>query len=202
MSISGALANAVSGLTANGRQLAVASDNLANALTPGYGAREVTLTGRSGGSGGVRVVSVDRQLDPALTALRRDADAAAAEAGILAEGLGRLAGAVGELGEEGGLFEANRRFDASLRALADTPESGPKQSAAVSAAKDLAASFNTAYADATALRAEADSEIGRVVDRVNTNLAEIATLNRDIVRAEALDRPTGDLIDRFGIGRP
>jgi hypothetical protein len=43
MSISGAVANALSGLTASARSAEVISSNIANAMTDGYGRREVVL---------------------------------------------------------------------------------------------------------------------------------------------------------------
>ncbi|MEO0958134.1 MAG: flagellar basal body protein, partial [Pseudomonadota bacterium] len=163
MSISGALSSALSGLTANTRQLAVTSDNLANALTKGYGAREVGLTSR-GGTGGVRVTEVARALDPELTALRREADGAAAEAETRADGTARLAGAFGELGGNlPGLYDKSEAFQAALRALADTPESTPRQAALLDAATDLAEGFNAASDTAARLRADSDTEIAFLV---------------------------------------
>lgn len=196
MSISGALQSALSGLTANSRQLAVTSDNLANALTKGYGVREVGLTSR-GGAGGVRVTDVSRALDPELTALRREADGAAAEAETRADGAARLATAFGELGGNvPGLYDKAEAFQSALRALADTPESTPRQAALLDAATDLAEGFNDASDTAARLRAEADGEIGFLVNRVNLATAEVAELNRLIVRAEAGGRDTASLSDR------
>ncbi|MEO1316223.1 MAG: flagellar hook-associated protein FlgK [Pseudomonadota bacterium] len=196
MSISGALSSALSGLTANTRQLAVTSDNLANALTKGYGAREVGLTSR-GGTGGVRVTEIARALDPELTALRREADGAAAEAETRADGTARLAAAFGELGGSlPGLYDKSEAFQAALRALADTPESTPRQAALLDAATDLAEGFNAASDTAARLRADSDTEIAFLVDRVNSATAEAAELNRLIVRAEAGGRDTASLSDR------
>ncbi|MFD2438939.1 flagellar basal body protein [Paracoccus kondratievae] len=47
MSISSAISNAVSGLTAASRGTEVVSANIANALTPGYARRELNLSTRS-----------------------------------------------------------------------------------------------------------------------------------------------------------
>ncbi|MEL6196643.1 MAG: flagellar hook-associated protein FlgK, partial [Pseudomonadota bacterium] len=173
----------------------VTSGNIANALTPGYAARGVTL-GADAASGGVRVLSTDRTSDPVLTALRREADAETAGASILAEGTARLASAIGELGDDGGLQPAATRFDGALRALADTPSSAPLQDAAARAAGDLATSFNSAAAAANALRSETDAEIARVVGRVNAATDEIASLNRSILRASASGQATAGFVDR------
>ncbi|MEM7527778.1 MAG: flagellar hook-associated protein FlgK [Pseudomonadota bacterium] len=196
MSISGAISSALSGLAANGRQLSVTSGNIANALTEGFGARDVTLSARSEG-GGVRVVSVGRSLDPALTGLRREADADAAEASVLAEGTARLSDAFGVLGGPlPGLFEQMTAFENALSALADTPESAPRQGAVLEAAQRLATGFNDASRAAASVREDADTQIGDLVRRTNAATEEVAALNRAIVRSDATGRETAALVDR------
>ncbi len=54
MSISSALTNALTGLTA-ARRADVVSANVANALTPGYGRREVQISAMSLGGNGAGV---------------------------------------------------------------------------------------------------------------------------------------------------
>ena len=78
MSISGALSNALSGLTVNARMAETVSNNLSNSLTDGYGVRSLELSaGQTGGAGGgVRVISVNRFVDAGILADRRLADAA------------------------------------------------------------------------------------------------------------------------------
>ena len=55
MSISGALSNALSGLSAASRAVSLVSTNIANAMTDGYGRRDIELAARGIG-GGVDVV--------------------------------------------------------------------------------------------------------------------------------------------------
>lgn len=64
MSISSALNNAVSGLSAVSRMADVVSSNTANALTDGYARREASLSSSS--TGGVSVNGVSRQVSDAL----------------------------------------------------------------------------------------------------------------------------------------
>ena len=68
MSIASALGSALSGLTAASRAAEVVSSNVANAQTPGYGRREISLQARSiGGSGlGVSVIAINRRVDQVL----------------------------------------------------------------------------------------------------------------------------------------
>ena len=84
MSISSALSNALSGLTASARAAEVVSNNVSNALTEGYARRELGLSTRSlGGEGaGVKVDGVERVQNRTILADRRLADAAAGNAAV------------------------------------------------------------------------------------------------------------------------
>jgi flagellar hook-associated protein 1 len=79
MSITGALSNALSGLTMAGRASELVSTNVANAMTPGYARRELNIGARVLGTHGqgVTVNGVDRVVDRALLSDRRMADAGA-----------------------------------------------------------------------------------------------------------------------------
>jgi len=196
MSISSALQSAVSGLGANSRMLEVVSGNLANQLTEGYAARSVSLGSMAGGlGGGVRVLSVDRAVDTELTALRRRADAEAARGGIMSDAATAIASALGETGEPGSLIDRLRRFETALGALADTPESAPRQEAAVAAAIDLTAGFVAMSEETVRLREGADGAIAREVEAINTALGEVARLNRQIQVFMATGRDTSALED-------
>ena len=57
MSVTGALATAISGLLGQAQSVAVAANNIANSSTPGYRPAEVSFTTvGAGGRGGVRAV--------------------------------------------------------------------------------------------------------------------------------------------------
>ena len=75
MSISSAFNGALSGLQAFAKKSELISSNIANATTPGYGARGVDLTSNEVAAG-VVVGSVSRAVDPAIVAARRSAEAA------------------------------------------------------------------------------------------------------------------------------
>jgi len=86
MTLSRALSNAYSGLSNSAFRADVTANNIANASTPGYVRRTVISSERvTGGVGnGVRTVGVDRHQDIGVSRLRRDADASAGRADILA----------------------------------------------------------------------------------------------------------------------
>ena len=75
MSLTGALSNAISGLTAATRSAQVVSSNMANSMTEGYGRRDVELQSQDTRGGGVSVVATVRHREPALVAEMRDANA-------------------------------------------------------------------------------------------------------------------------------
>ncbi|MGF1551498.1 MAG: flagellar basal body rod C-terminal domain-containing protein [Paracoccaceae bacterium] len=191
MNLSSAISTALGGLGDTTRRLGIASGNIANATTEGYAARRaVTEDGPA-----PRVVAA-RRTDPQLTALRRGADSEAAAAKVRAEALVRLADGVGEYGDAGSLAERSAALGRAFSALGDDPASLARQENAASAARDLAKGFREAEAGVRGVRAGADAAIGRLVAGINDDLAEIATLNRRVVRARALGQDATALEER------
>lgn len=197
MTIGSALNNALSGLRVNSKLAEVTSNNLANALTPGYGRQTVTPTSSvTGGQGtGVAPSSVERTLDPDLTAARRIADGDLAERTERLDGVARLERALGTTEDANSLANRMQSFETALRTLAETPESPPRQDAAASAARDLADKFTMISTESSRVRIAADDEITRRVDTVNTALERIARINRQIQVFGSTGRETAPLID-------
>jgi flagellar hook-associated protein 1 FlgK len=197
MSLSLSLNNALSGLTVNGKRLEVTSTNLANALTDGYGRKSVEASALvlDGNGTGVAVLGVNRAAVPELTAARRQSDGDAASATAAADGLGRLGQILGEATDDDSLFRRVEQFETALRTLAETPESAPRQTQAVEAARDLATDLNTASQEMAIVRQNADAAIAAEVATVNNNLQEIAELNAKIQRLTAGGRDISSLVD-------
>ena len=139
MSISSALSIALSGLNVAGRSADVTSANIANALTEGYGVRQLETSALvNGGAGaGVRVVGVTRNVDPILIGQRRGADADLGLNGEIAGFLTRVEALAEDILENGQttpirvregkgryvLLEGMHRLEA-LRALGETTVDG------------------------------------------------------------------------------
>lgn len=185
MSVSTALSNALSGLTATSRRAEIVSDNVANALTEGYAGRDARLAAR-GLSGGVSVAEVTRRGDPEARARLRLAEATVAGASGGADAAERLAAALGGPDEPRSLAARATALETAFSRLADTPESAALQADAADAAKALANAFVSASRETQAVRGEADAAIARLVGDANTALSEIETLNERIVTATAL----------------
>jgi len=128
MSITSALSNALSGLTATSRLAEITSGNLANALTEGYGRQSISLSSTViGGYGsGVSVSGLNRASSPELTSARRIADGDLAGGQAEIDALVRLERTLGVTGGDGTLATRILDFEASLRQLAETPELAPR----------------------------------------------------------------------------
>ncbi len=182
MSISGALSNATSGLVASSRLADTISNNVANALTPGFGKRVTELSSLAlGGYGsGVRVTGTYRTENAFLTAERRGMEAAVGAASTTAATFERISAALGEPGSPGALATRATALETRLMASVNAPQSPTQLADAVTAARLLAQSVNAVAAENVRLRTEADGEIARQVGAVNDALYAVQDINARI----------------------
>lgn len=198
MSISSALSNAVSGLTAVSRSAELVSANVANAMTEGYGRRELTLGAAVvGGRGaGVTITGVDRIVNEAALADRRLSDAAFGYQQSRAEFFSEIERTMGTPELPGSLSAHMARFDQSLIVAAGDPASDIKLSGVLTAATELAGKFN-AISDTLQLERErADTNIGTMVARLNNALQDVDELNRQIQQQTIAGGSTAGLMDQ------
>lgn len=195
MSISSALAQAGTGLTAAARQVQVLSGNIANAQTPGYGPRSVALSAAAlGGQGaGVRVLGVTRQVDPVLQGLLRGAGAARAQAEVQTRFWAAVVGAIGVPDAPGGLAGALDGFVSALVAAAERPDLDSRLGAAVTAAQGLAQRLNGLERVVQDQRLAADAAIGADARALQDGLDRLHRMNREIVQMRATGQPVLDL---------
>lgn len=182
MSITSALANAYSGLTASSRAAEVISNNVANAMTPGYSRKTLVLSASSldGVGAGVRVDGMQRAADPRATADRRRLEAETGEAEVVSIARSRAAEAWGAPGSETSLAARASAFEIALRDLADSPESASLQARVSTAARELTRSVNNISTETARIRVDADATIARQVNIVNSSLKQIELINREI----------------------
>ncbi len=192
MNISSALSNAASGLSATARLADTISNNVANAMTPGFARRTTELSSLSlGGFGsGVRVAGTGRAENAFLTAERRGVDAAAGATATRSDAWERMIGAMGEPGSPNAMSTRASALETTLMAAVASPQSMAKLNDAVVAAKELATSINRVSDENMRLRTEADAEIARQVDVVNDSLNAIDAINRKIT---TLDQQGADI---------
>lgn len=195
MSITSTFHNASSGLAATARAVQVASANIANALTPGYGPRGLDLASATlgGTGGGVRVLGVSRAVDSGLLGLARDSGAAAAFGQTSLRFWEAAESALGLPGE--GLSAALDGFDAALRSAASRPDLDSRLATVVDRATDLVRSLSGVGQALQARRASADAAIARDVQSLNDGLQRVDTLNDQIVRLRSAGQSTLGLED-------
>ncbi len=198
MTISSAFGNANTGLATTGKRAAVVSNNIANALTPGYSRRDVSVSEVIvGGKGaGVAVNGVTRASNQALTNDRRTAEAVSNRDQHVASTYATFNAALGEPDDAYSLFGQYQDLQSSLRSLALTPESVPLQTQVLDAAKSLSTRFNQLATQTQEIRGNADAEIARSVGILNDNLSQIEKLNIQISRGLAGGRDITALQDQ------
>ncbi|MDJ0627414.1 MAG: flagellar hook-associated protein FlgK [Rhodobacter sp.] len=198
MSISSSLTNALSGLTAASRAAEVVSSNISNALTEGYGKRELTLSSNvlDGRGTGVRVDGVTRETDPILLGNRREAEASLGNASIAAGFLSNIEAAIGLPGDPGALTDRVTQFEAALIEAASRPDSPSRLQAVFQTASGLAGHLNQISDRLQAERLSADRAIARSVDQLNTALQQVEELNTRIAQFHGAKQDASSLIDQ------
>ena len=198
MSIGGTLASALSGLSAAAKAAELVSSNIANATTPGYARRELQLTARTVGTAGqgVQIVGVRRSVDLALLGDRRLAQSGAGDADARAAFFKRLERALGTPDQA---FSINGRvaaFEAALTEATAQPQSEPRLTAVLNAARSMASQIGLASRDVQAARTVANSEIAKDVTALNTALERVVKLNVQIRRSFGMGQDTAALQDQ------
>lgn len=198
MSISGSLSSALSGLNAASRAAEIVSSNVANALTDGYGRREIVLSARTIGltGQGVRVVSVHRQSELPVTNDRRVADAGVGEQSARQAFLGQIETALGTPDQEGSLSGRIAALDTALLAGSAQPSSEARLAQIADAARLVATGLNSAADQIQTARGAADDQIENGVALLNQTLAKIADLNGQVRASSAKGQDPSALMDQ------
>ena len=198
MSISGALSNALSGLTASSRSAEMVSNNIANALNEGYARRELVLGPRSlGGTGqGVAVTGISRAVNLVLLSDRRVAQAGTGDRQTRAQFFTKLEVAIGAPGTEGALTSRIAALDTALIEAASRPESEGRLTKVADTARALAKQIGAAATSVQSARADADHQIGTDVERVNAAMSRVAEMNVEIRGHLSSGRDPSALMDQ------
>lgn len=198
MSISTTLLNANSGLAAASRSAETVAQNVANAMTEGYARREVELSSASidGRGSGVRVSAITRMADEIAIADRRLSEAEVAAADLKYSALSRLEQSVGIPGTAGSLSDHFNALESAFLAAEAEPQSVLRHQNVLSAATGLAGKLNRISQETQILRQDADQQIGRQVQLLNTTLEKISEINHQIRTQIATGKDGNGLIDQ------
>lgn len=191
----------VSGLSAYQRALATTSNNIANLQTDGY-VRQRAVLASSGQDPtaivsvgtGVRFAEIQRLYDRfAEENLQRAASGLEAEQGMLKE-LQALQDAIGS--SEAGLHGAFQEFFDAARELEASPASAGARAGFLAKSEGLAARFRGLAATAANLDTDSRAQIDQALQEANTLLAQLATLNTQLLKRSSASEQPMQLLDQ------
>lgn len=191
MSLSSAIYAARSGLQVSSLRAEIVATNVANATTPGYVRRSVTLseTVLGGRTAGVASDGITRVADTQIKAQRRELTSDVAQAGVLSSTWSAISARLGSSAAGDGLFKTYADFENALARAVSSPESPAVAASLLEAARSVTAELNGLSDMVTTQRAEADREIADGVNIVNAALKKIESLN---TRLAGINRSTGE----------
>ena len=193
----------LSALLAQQRAIAVASNNIANASTPGYSRQRVELTERPGQrlgndyvGGGVTTAMTQRIGDDVIAEQLRSAAAGFRRSDAFvgfAEALDNLLA-----DDQTGLNSTLQTFVNALQDVADDPSSSAARQVLLSEARNLASRFDTMDRRLNEIGTEVNARLATTTTEINGLGAGIAEVNRQIIGSGiGPDRPPPpDLLDQ------
>ncbi len=182
MSISSVLLTGLSAMRASQAGLGVASQNIANANTPGYVRAEISLAPRSnlGSGGGVEVSSIRRAADRFLAAASYASSSAYGSAAIRSDLLARAQASFGDPNNGTTMFASLDQFWSAMTELGIDPSSTLRRDDAVSALQNTFAQTRQVAETVQSLIGEADQRIADSVAKAQSLMDRIAALNKEI----------------------
>lgn len=198
MSLNEILGSALSGLAASQAGLRTVSNNIANVATPGYAREQIALsTGVTAGRvTGVVVGEPSRIADRFLqtTVYQRAGDLGRAD--VTANYLDQLQAFLGAPGAEQGLPARLDAISAAATTMTGSPGSEQDVASFTSTVQDALLSMQQTQSDVDDLRGQVESEVGYTVDRINTLLQRIYTLNDTVSQMQGLGRSASGAADQ------
>jgi flagellar hook-associated protein 1 len=189
MSLSAAFNVISSSFAVNAGQIAVVSNNIANANTSGYSTEIANVVTNS--YGGADVASVTRQANAALLEQVSSSTSQAATQQAISDGLSTLAATVDDSSSASSTSGADQNgaspsamlanLESALETYEDSPTSSSAADAVVSAASDLTSSLNSASATVQQVREQADQDMATSVSTINSLLSQFTAANNAVV---------------------
>ncbi len=195
MSLDSILSVSSSGLANINAQLALVSQNVANAGTPGYAVETSTQDSlTAGGVGlGVQTGPAARQIDQALNASLYQQNATVSGLTTTQTALQSIDAVLGSVGQGNDVGSLLGALQNQFSTLLTNPGSQTQQSAVVTAAANLAGGINSLSAAYTQQRQAAQSSLASEVGTLNQTLATIGQLSDQIIAALPSGTGTADL---------
>lgn len=195
MRLDGALSIATSGLGNIGSQLALISNNVANASTPDYTtevSRQESLVG-DGQPMGVRTDGSTRQIDLALQQSAYQQDTLVAGLTTTTNSLSAIDAVLGTPGQGSDIASLLGKVQESFSSLLGDPSNTALQTAVVQSASQLTTGINALSGAYTTQRQAAQDAIVAGAAAANQQLQQIGGLSSRIVAARSAGQSTADL---------
>jgi flagellar hook-associated protein 1 FlgK len=195
MNLDGALSIANGGLANVNRQMALVSQNVANANTPGYAAEIATQRSMTAnGEGlGVRSGPAIRNIDTTLQAEVFSQNATVAGLQTRQTALQAIDAAQGVPGQGSDIASLLGNLQDQFSTLLNSPDSSPQQSQVVSTATILARGINALSNTYITQRQVAEGNLAAEVTTLNSTIGTIGGLSNQIVVLKASGQSTADL---------
>jgi flagellar hook-associated protein 1 FlgK len=193
----------VSALQAFQQAINVASNNVANASTPGYDRETVNLTeaipqsnGAATIGAGVVVSGINRAYSQAAANQLNTSQSSLGQLNALQNYSNQIDNLFGTT--VGGLSTALQNFYSAFSNVANNPTSTASRQALIGQAQSVASSFQNASGELNSLSVDVNSRITADVTQINSIAKAISTLNNQIVTGTAQDggHPPNELLDQ------
>jgi flagellar hook-associated protein 1 FlgK len=192
----------VQSLLASTESMDVTTTNIANQNTPGYARQTVELeeaapSGLDGSTTGVDVKAIQSTRDSVLDLSINAATAQQNLSNTVSSSLGPVQTVFGDTAS-GSIGSSIDAFFSALQQLSTSPASSPLRNQALTAAGNVASSFQSTASVITQAQQQADQSVVQATGSANTLLQQIASTNGQISTAQALGQNTNIDQDQLG----
>jgi flagellar hook-associated protein 1 FlgK len=199
--VSDAFGISLSALQAFQQAIAVTSNNVANANTPGYDEESIQLTdippqsyGGLAVGGGVGVLGVTRAYSQAEANQLNNSQSSLGSLNAVQNYTNQIDNLFGTTA--GGLTTALQTYYSGWSNVANNPTSTASRQALLGDAQSLANSFQTTASQLNGLNADVNTRISADVQQINSIGQSIASLNKQIVTASGGGQAPNTLLDQ------
>jgi flagellar hook-associated protein 1 len=199
--VSDAFGISLSALQAFQQAIAVTSNNVANANTPGYDEESIVLSdippqsyGTLAVGGGVGVTGVTRAFSQAQANQLNNSQSSLGSLNAIQNYTNQIDNLFGTTA--GGLTTALQTYYSGWSDVANNPASTASRQALLGDAQSLASSFQATATQLNGLNSDVNTRISADVSQINSIGQSIASLNQQIVVASGSGQAPNDLLDQ------